>query len=32
MVNLDYLYNPEAAKPYFNKDYFLEKKLGFQVI
>ena len=32
MVNLDYLYNPEAAKPYFNKDYFLDKKLGFQVI
>lgn len=32
MVNLDYLYNPAAAKPHFNKNYFLDKKLGFQVI
>lgn len=32
MVNLDYLYNPEAAKPIFNKNYFVDKKLGFQVI
>ena len=32
MVNLDYLYNPEAAKPLFDKNYFVDKKLGFQVI
>ena len=32
MVNLDYLYNPDAAKPKFDKNYFLDKKLGFQVI
>lgn len=32
MVNLDYLYNPEAAKPRFDKNYFVDKKLGFQVI
>lgn len=32
MVNLDYLYNPAAAKPHFDKNYFVDKKLGFQVI
>ena len=32
MVNLDYLYNPAAAKPIFDKNYFVDKKLGFQVI
>ncbi|MBR4153250.1 MAG: DUF563 domain-containing protein [Selenomonadaceae bacterium] len=32
MVNLDYLYNPDAARPNFDKNYFLDKKLGFQVI
>lgn len=32
MVNLDYLYNPAAAKPQFDKNYFVDKKLGFQVI
>ena len=32
MVNLDYLYNPEAARKYFDKNYFVDKKLGFQVI
>ena len=32
MVNLDYLYNPDAAKPHFNKNFLLDKKLGFQVI
>ena len=32
MVNIDYLYNPAAAKPRFAKDYFVDKKLGFQVI
>lgn len=32
MVNLNYLYNPDAAKAYFEKNYFVDKKLGFQVI
>ena len=32
MVNLDYLYNPAAAKPIFDKNHFVDKKLGFQVI
>lgn len=32
MVNLDYLYNPEAVKSRFNKNYFLDKKLSFQII
>ena len=32
MVNIDYLYNPDAAKNSFNKNYFVDKKLGFQVI
>ena len=32
MVNLDYLYNPAAAKKYFDKNYFIDKKLGFSVI
>jgi hypothetical protein len=32
MTNLDYLYNPDDAKKYFTKNYFLDKKLGFQVI
>ena len=32
MVNLDYLYNPETAKPSFDKNYFVDKKLSFQVI
>ena len=32
MINLDYLYNPAAAKEAFDKNYFLNKKLGFQVI
>ncbi|MBQ6758522.1 MAG: hypothetical protein IJP42_05480 [Selenomonadaceae bacterium] len=32
MVNLDYLYNPDAAKPHLGKDFFIDKKLGFQVI
>ena len=32
MVNLDYLYNPGAAKPHFSRNYFSDKKLGFQVI
>ena len=32
MTNLDYLYNPDAAKNSFNKNYFVDKKLGFTVI
>ncbi|MBR3745497.1 MAG: hypothetical protein IKN27_00880 [Selenomonadaceae bacterium] len=32
MVNLDYLYNPDAAKKVFGKNYFVDKKLGFRVI
>ena len=32
MVNLDYLYNLEAMKWRFDKNYFVDKKLGFQVI
>ena len=32
MINVDYLYNPEAAKPHFDKNFFLDKKLGFRVI
>ena len=32
MTNLDYLYNPEAAKAHFTKNYFVDKKLGFSVI
>ena len=32
MTNLDYLYNPAAAKPYFDKNHFVDKKLGFQII
>ncbi|MBO4780264.1 MAG: glycosyltransferase family 61 protein, partial [Selenomonadaceae bacterium] len=32
MVNFEYLYNPAAARDSFKLDYFLDKKLGFQVI
>ena len=32
MNNFDYLYNPAAAKQTFDKDYFVDKKLEFQVI
>lgn len=32
MVNIDYLYNPEAVKERFKKNYFIDKKLGFRVI
>ena len=32
MINLDYLYDPVAAKPIFDKNYFVDKKLSFQVI
>ena len=32
MTNLDYLYNPDAVKDKFDKNYFVDKKLGFSVI
>lgn len=32
MTNFDYLYNPAVAKGIFDKNYFVDKKLGFQVI
>lgn len=32
MVNLDYLYKPELAKPIVGRNCFIDKKLGFQVI
>ena len=32
MVNLDYLYNPAAAKGILDKNSFVDKKLGFKVI
>ena len=32
MVNTDYLYNPDGLKDVLNKNYFLDIKLGFQVI
>ena len=32
MINLDYLYNPEAAKPHVDRSFFFDQKLGFQVI
>ena len=32
MVNLDYLYNPDAAKKFFDKNYFVDRKLGFKII
>ena len=32
MVNIDYLYNPDAVKKAVEVDYFIDKKLGFSVI
>ena len=32
MTNLDYLYNPDAAKPHVDRSFFFDQKLGFQVI
>ena len=32
MTNLDYLYNPDAAKKFFNFSRFVDKKLGFKII
>lgn len=32
MVNLDYLYNPEPVRKFFNTNLFSDRKLGFQII
>ena len=32
MVNLDYLYKPVVAKPYFEKNYLIDRKLSFRVV
>ena len=32
MINFDYIYNPNAAKPFFDINYFVDKKLGFSII
>ena len=32
MDNFDYLYNPDAAKDRFSKNYFVDKKLHFRII
>lgn len=32
MNNLDYLYNKNAAQEFFDKDYFVDKKLHFKII
>ena len=32
MTNLNYLYNPDAAKKFFNVNYFVDKKLSFRTI
>ena len=32
MTNLDYLYSPDAAKDFFGKNYFVDRKLHFQII
>lgn len=32
MNNFDYLYNPDAAKNTYDKDYFVDKKLHFRII
>lgn len=32
MINIDYLYNPDIARKSFEKNYFLDKELGFRVI
>ena len=32
MVNLDYLYNPDAAKKILSENHFVEKNLSFRVI
>ncbi len=32
MINLEYLHNLDAAKPFIDRNYFVTKKLGFRVI
>ena len=32
MVNFDYLYSPSDAKTVFERNYFVDKALGFNVI
>lgn len=32
MVNIEYLYNPDSVRKRFEKNYFIDKKLGFRVI
>ena len=32
MTNLDYLYNPAAVKKQFTQNYFVNKKLSFEII
>ena len=32
MTNLDYLYNPDAAKGYFGHNFFVDKNLNFRII
>lgn len=32
MTNLDYLYSKDAAKNYFGKKHFVDKKIGFQTV
>lgn len=32
MTNIDYLYNKDAAKDVFGKNYFIDKKLHFKII
>ncbi|MBQ6298374.1 MAG: DUF563 domain-containing protein [Selenomonadaceae bacterium] len=32
MVNIDYLYKPDAAKAHFTDNYFVDKELGFSVV
>ena len=32
MINLDYLYEPDKGKLHFARNFFVDKKLGFQVI
>lgn len=32
MTNLDYLYNKDASQKFFSKNYFVDRKLHFQII
>ncbi len=31
MTNIDHLYNKDAAQKFFGKNYFVDKKLHFQI-